>query len=194
MLILASASPRRKLLLERVGVALTIAPADVDESVLPDELPLDYVRRVAGAKAFAHPLPEGAWVLAADTTVELGGVVFGKAADADEAAEMLRRLAGHTHHVITAVVLRGHDSTHTLDVTTAVEMVACDDAVIADYVASDEWRDKAGAYAVQGIAAALIHAIHGSITNVIGLPLAEVVALLRSTGAAEVSLARGLTA
>lgn len=190
MLILASASPRRKELLERVGVEVVVRPAAVDESMLPGEAPLAYVRRVAAAKAAAVALPENAWALAADTIVAADGVVYGKATGESDAARMLRALAGRTHQVTTAVVLRG-PTDHALEVTTAVELVACDEAAIADYVASGEWRDKAGAYAVQGIAAALVRAVHGSITNVIGLPLAEVVALLRATGAAEVAFARG---
>ena len=191
MLILASASPRRRELLERVGVALVVRPADVDEAVRPDEPPLAYVRRVAADKAAAIALPDGAWVLAADTIVERGGAIFGKAADDAEATAMLRRLVGHTHRVTTAVVLRSATATHALDVTTEVELITCDDATIADYVASGEYRGKAGAYAVQGIAAALVRSIRGSITNVIGLPLAEVVALVRATDAATIALARG---
>jgi septum formation protein len=191
MLILASASPRRRELLERVGVALVVRPADIDETVAPGEPPLDYVRRVAADKAAAIALADGDWALAADTIVALDGEIFGKAADADEAAAMLRRLAGRTHRVTTAVVLRNETAAHAFDVTSEVELVALDDATLADYVASGEWRGKAGAYAVQGIAAALVRAVHGSITNVIGLPLAEVIEHLRATGAAAVSLAQG---
>jgi septum formation protein len=194
MLILASASPRRRELLERVGVALVVRPADIDERVLDGEAPLAYVRRVARAKAAAIALAPGEWALAADTIVELDGEVFGKAADAAEAAAMLRRLAGHTHRVTTAVVLRDGNVEHALEVSSDVDLIALDDDALADYVASDEWRGKAGAYAVQGIAAALVRAVRGSITNVIGLPLAEVVALLRATGAAPVSFARGTPA
>lgn len=190
MLILASASPRRRELLERVGVALVVRPADIDEAMLPGEAPLPYVRRVAAAKAAAVALAPGDWALAADTIVERDGAVLGKAADDAEAASMLRRLAGGTHRVTTAVVLRGA-TTRAFDVTTEVELVALDDAAIADYVASGEWRGKAGAYAVQGIAAAFVRTVRGSITNVIGLPLAETLDHLRATRAAEVSLAKG---
>ena len=191
MLVLASASPRRRELLERVGVAITVRPTDVDESVHPGEAPLVYVRRVAAAKAAAALHRVGPWVLAADTIVVIDGVVLGKAADEDEAAAMLRRLAGRTHDVTTAVALHGPEAVHTLEVTTEVDVVALDEAAIADYVASGEWRGKAGAYAIQGIAGALVRAVRGSVTNVIGLPLAEVVELLRATGAAEVGLACG---
>lgn len=191
MLVLASASPRRRELLERVGVALTVRPTHIDESVLPGEAPLPYVRRVALAKATAAIRRADQWALAADTIVVVDDDILGKAADEAEAASMLRRLAGRTHQVTTAVALCGPGPTRALEVTSDVDVVALDDTAIADYVASGEWRGKAGAYAVQGIAAALVRAVRGSVTNVIGLPLAEVVALLRETGAADVGLARG---
>ena len=191
MLILASASPRRRELLERVGVALVVRPADIDESLHPGEAPLPYVRRVAAAKAAATLRRVDQWALAADTIVVVDDDVLGKAVDEAEAAAMLRRLAGRVHQVTTAVALRGPGGDHALEVTSDVDVVALDEAAIADYVASGEWRGKAGAYAIQGIAAALVRAVRGSVTNVIGLPLAEVVDLLRATGAAGVGLARG---
>jgi len=182
MLILASASPRRRELLERIGVPIEVRPADVDERVLPGEAALDYVRRIAATKAAAVADGER-WVLAADTIVEIDGDILGKAADEAEAEAMLRRLRGRRHRVTTAVALRGPGVTAERVVHSDVIMAAVDDDDVADYVASGEWRGKAGAYAVQGIAAALVVAVHGSITNVIGLPLAEVVDLLRDTGA-----------
>lgn len=191
MLILASASPRRLELLARIGVDIVVRPSDVDERQHAGEAPAVYVRRVAAAKAEACAHGAGDWVLAADTIVELDGDVLGKAADAAEAATMLRRLAGRTHRVTTAVCLAGQGLRRELAVTTEVDMVAVDEAVVADYVASGEWTGKAGAYAVQGIGAALVSAVRGSITNVVGLPLAEVVALLRETGAGEPALRRG---
>lgn len=191
MLVLASASPRRRELLERVGVAIVVRPADVDESVQPGEAALPYVRRVAAAKAAAAVRAADQWALAADTIVVVDGDVLGKAADEAEAAAMLRRLAGRRHQVTTAVALHGPGGDHALDVTTDVDVVALDDEAIAAYVQSGEWRGKAGAYAIQGIAGALVAAVRGSVTNVIGLPLAEVVALLRATGAAAVDLAHG---
>ena len=181
--VLASASPRRRELLERIGIAIEVRPADVDETIGAGEAPLAYVARVADAKAgavaTAHP---DRWVLAADTIVEHGGVVLGKAADAAEAHAMVRTLAGAVHRVSTAIVLVGPGRPHRETVTTEVTMVAMNDAEIADYVASGEWRGKAGAYAVQGIAAALVSAVRGSITNVIGLPLAEVARALAERG------------
>lgn len=195
-LILASASPRRAELLTSAGFRFEVRAADLDERVLPDETPHDYVRRLALEKARAVHEALGAaesdsLVLGADTTVVVDGEILGKAADEVEAAAMLRKLAGRTHQVTTAVALRGPGGAHGLDVTTEVDVVALDEPAIADYVLSGEWRGKAGAYAVQGIAGALVRAVRGSITNVIGLPLAEVVELLRATGAAEVGLARG---
>ncbi|HVV86679.1 MAG TPA: Maf family protein [Kofleriaceae bacterium] len=191
MLVLASASPRRRELLERVGVAITVRPPHVDESLHPGEAALPYVRRVAGAKAAAAIRRTDQWALAADTIVVVDGDVLGKAADEAEAAAMLRRLGGRTHEVTTAVALHGPGGDRALEVTSEVDFVPLDEAAIADYVASGEWRGKAGAYAVQGIGASLVRAVRGSVTNVIGLPLAEVVALLRETGAAAVALRRG---
>lgn len=191
MLILASASPRRRELLARVGVETVVRPSDIDERQHAGEAPLAYVRRVAAEKAAACAREGGDFVLAADTIVEIDEQVLGKAADDAEAASMLRQLVGRTHRVTTAVCLVGPSGARELLVTSEVDMVVAGEDAIADYVASGEWRGKAGAYAVQGIAAALVSAVRGSITNVIGLPLADVVALLREAGAAEVSLRRG---
>jgi septum formation protein len=191
MLVLASASPRRKELLERIGVPLEVRPADVDETQAPGEPPLAYVTRIARAKADAA---RGEWILAADTIVELDGDVLGKAADAREARAMLERLRGRRHSVTTAWVLRGPHGADEGTVTSEVVMTAASDAELDEYVASDEWRGKAGAYAVQGIAAAMVAEVHGSITNVIGLPLAEVAAALRRAGGPAPSFARGVAA
>jgi septum formation protein len=186
-LVLASASPRRRELLERVGVAIEVRPTAVDEEPLAGELPLAYVARIARAKAAAVTREVGGWVLAADTTVTIDDAILGKAVTPDEAAAMLRRLSGRVHQVITAFSLHGdldgrpQFSAHA--VSTDVEMIALDDATIAAYVATGEWRGKAGAYAVQGIGAALGREVRGSITNVIGLPLVEVLAALRAVGA-----------
>jgi septum formation protein len=190
MLILASASPRRREFLVRVGVAFAVRPADIDETPGVDEPAVAYVERVAAAKAAALASDDD-WVLAADTTVIVDGAIFGKAADADEAERMLRALRGRSHQVTTAVVLRKGAEVHAVTVTSDVEMTDFDDALLADYVASREWDGKAGAYAVQGIGGALVRGVRGSITNIAGLPLAEVVALLRATGAAPVRLAHG---
>jgi len=181
-LILASASPRRRELLERVGLPIEVRPADVDETEAPGEDPAAYVLRVARAKADATPRPAGAWVLAADTTVTIDGAILGKAATPDEAAAMLRRLSGRVHQVMTAFVIAGDDRRREAVVVSEVAMVELDEPMLADYVASGDWRGKAGAYALQGIAAALVREVRGSVTSVIGLPLAEVLAALRELG------------
>jgi septum formation protein len=187
-LVLASASPRRREMLERVGVPIEVRPADVDETPRAGEDPRAYVVRIAEAKRAAIR-PGGDVVLAADTTVTIDGQILGKAADDREAAEMLRLLSGRVHQVITAFALTGAP---TRTVATDVEMIELDDATIAAYVASGEWRGKAGAYAIQGIAAAFVVGVRGSVTNVIGLPLVEVLAALRDAGAPGVDFAKGI--
>jgi septum formation protein len=136
-------------------------------------------------------------VLAADTTVTIDGRILAKAGSPEEAAEMLRALSGRVHQVITAVTLLGGDERtvdHDLLVATDVAMATLSEDTITAYVASNEWRGKAGAYAVQGIAAALVREVRGSVTNVIGLPLAEVLEALRALGAPSGNLAAGIPA
>lgn len=196
-LILASASPRRRELLERVGFSLEVRPADIDEAERPGEDPATYVTRLARAKVdeiarASGARDPGAWVLAADTTVTIDGAILGKAATAAEAAAMLRRLSGRVHQVMTAFAIAGgggrrRDAVVSSDVT----MVELDEPALDDYLASGEWRGKAGAYAIQGIAAALVREVRGSVTNVIGLPLAEVIAALRELGGPAPRLAAG---
>ena len=185
-LLLASASPRRRELLERVGFAIEVHPADVDEREQPDEAPASYVRRIAHAKAIAVARRSDLWVLAADTTVTLDGSILGKPESPEEAAKMIRWLSGRTHQVLTAFVLIGERDDRTIVregvVSTDVTLIELDGGMLADYVASGEWRGKAGAYAIQGIAAALVREVRGSVTNVVGLPLAEVIAALREVG------------
>lgn len=186
-LILASASPRRRELLERLGLALEILPAGIDEAVLAGETPGDYARRIAAAKcdfvadgaAAGRELP----VLGADTTVIVDGDILGKPADDAQARAMLARLAGRRHEVVTATSIRFGTRRIDRAVTTVVAVRALQPAELDAYVASGEGRDKAGAYAVQGIAAAFVTELRGSLTNVIGLPLAEVVADLQALGA-----------
>ena len=194
-LLLASASPRRRELLERVGVPLEVRPADIDETPRPHEGPAVYVARIAHEKARAVKRRPGQWVLAADTTVTIDGLILGKAATPDEATEMLRLLSGRVHQVITAVTLLGGDEItvdHDLLVASDVAVSELAEATIAGYVASGEWRGKAGAYAIQGIAAGLVREVRGSVTNVIGLPLAEVLDALRALGAPGPNLAAGI--
>lgn len=185
-LVLASSSPRRRELLARAGIRFDALAADVDESIHDGEAPRAYVARVAGAKAAAgrRARPD-AWVLAADTTVVVGGAILGKADGPAEAARMLARLAGRRHLVMTATVLAGPNAEETRRlVETEVDFRALDAAEIDSYVAGGEWHGKAGAYAAQGQAAAFITAIHGSYTNVVGLPLAETLADLARLGVA----------
>jgi septum formation protein len=194
-LLLASASPRRRELLERVGVPLEVRPADVDEEPLADESPGAYVARIAHAKAIAVKRRPGQWVLAADTTVTIDGKILAKAATPEEAAEMVALLAGRVHQVITAFTIVGdlNDAPFQRDgiSVTDVAVIDLDARAIADYVASGEWRGKAGAYAIQGIGAALVREVRGSVTNVIGLPLVEVLEALRAVGAPAGSFAAG---
>jgi septum formation protein len=190
-LILASASPRRRELLERLGLRLQVRPTEIDESPNPDELPSDYVRRIAAGKAAAAvaamPADRRIWsatpLLAADTTVIVDGMILGKPDDENDARRMLEMLAGRRHEVTTAyrIVHEGREVDRA--VTTVVAFRLLDPGELAAYVAGGEWRGKAGAYAVQGVAAAFVTELRGSWTNVVGLPLAEVLADLRALGA-----------
>jgi septum formation protein len=189
-LILASASPRRAELLRLAGFAFDIIPADVDERVLSDETPNDYVRRLAAQKSAAvlRDLGAGAAdaaVLGADTSVVVDGAILGKPRDDADAASMLRRLAGRSHEVLTGVSLRNGTAESGAVVATRVHFSPLSDLQIAEYVASGEGRDKAGAYAIQGLASRFIPAIEGSYSNVVGLPVstvAELVSRLASSG------------
>jgi len=185
-LVLCSASPRRRELLERIGLRLQVTPVDLDETPRAGELPRPYAQRLAAEKcasaaerAGGDDLP----LLAADTVVVLEAAIFGKPADAAEAAEMLGRLSGRRHEVITAYHIRYRGTVIERAVTTAVTFRLLAPAEVEAYVASGEWRGKAGGYAVQGIAALFATELRGSLTNVIGLPLAEVIADLRAAGA-----------
>jgi septum formation protein len=182
-LILASASPRRRELLTRAGLTVEVDPADVDERPEPGESPERYVERVARLKASAgarrHP---GRPVLGADTVVVVDGEVLGKPADAEDAAGMLRRLAGRTHYVLTGVALAWQGQITTQIERTEVAMSAMSEDDVAWYVASGEPMDKAGAYAIQGLASRFVTRIEGSYSNVVGLPVATVVELLKTSG------------
>ncbi len=184
-LVLASASPRRLALLRQAGVAPdAVVPADLDEAPRPRELPADYARRMARDKAAAVALEHpAAYLLAADTVVALGRRILPKAEDAATARDCLRRLSGRRHRVLGAVVVvaPGGRRAERL-VTTTVTFKRLTAAEIAAYLASGEWRGKAGGYAIQGRAAAFIPRINGSYPNVVGLPLVEALALLRGLG------------
>ena len=182
-LVLASASPRRLDLLRLADLEPVVLPAEVDETPAEGEDPVSLVVRLARDKACAVRPPAGSWVLGADTTVVIDGQVLGKPADAEEAVGMLERLRGRTHRVATAVAVRQPDGglVETV-VTTEITMAPLSDAAIAAYVATGEPLDKAGAYGIQGRAAAFVSRVNGSWTNVVGLPLVETLDLLRDAG------------
>jgi septum formation protein len=194
-LVLASASPRRSQLLSSVGLSFEVVPADIDESVLPGETPAAYVARLSSAKAtvVAERVDAGAIVIAADTTVDVDGLILEKPVDAADARRMLRSMSGRIHLVHTGVTVFRPDgvepdeAVRTVVVETAVEFVTLDEALVDWYVATGEPVDKAGGYAIQGAGAALVRRIDGSVTNVIGLPLAETLDLVRRAVAASAS-------
>ena len=187
-LILASASPRRTELLEQIGVQFTVQPAAIDETVRPDEPPLDYVCRMAAEKAragFIHASAAASQssgdsasdsgearfiVLGADTAVVVDSQILGKPANAGDAGRMLRLLSGRSHTVISAVA------------ATDVVFRGLTDAEIAAYCATGEPADKAGAYAIQGLGALFVKELRGSYSGVVGLPLLETAELLAAFG------------
>ena len=181
-LILASASPRRRELLGRIGLEFAVAPAHVDEAPAPDETAQQAAQRLAQAKALATPAGPGQVVLAADTLVTIDGVILGKPADQAQAVAMLERLNGREHQVVTGFHLRWPGGQRGGLGLSNVRFRRLAPAEIAAYVRSGEPMGKAGAYAVQGLGAALVEAVSGSYTNVVGLPLAAVVKLLLELG------------
>jgi len=181
-LILASASPRRAQLLTSAGLTFEVIPADIDESTRPGEDPSVYVARLSSEKAakVAASLEPGVIVIAADTTVDVDGVILEKPVDDDDGRRMLGLLSGRTHLVHTGVTVMA-GGTDTLVVETVVEFVDLTREMIEWYVGTRDWDGKAGGYGIQGAAAGFVRRIDGSVTNVIGLPLAET---LRVLGAA----------
>jgi septum formation protein len=182
-LILASASPRRAELLRAAGIPFDVLPVDVDERFYPNEKPEKAVARLAEAKAAAAAAmrPDDI-VLGADTTVVIRGQALAKPVDAADAARMLRLLSGRTHEVLTGVCLcyGGRRLVHVEP--TRVRMAAMGESEIAWYVATPEPYDKAGAYAVQGLASRFVVGIDGSYSNVVGLPISNVYELLKQLG------------
>ena len=183
--ILASSSPRRRELLQSIGLEFEVIPSHVPEVHQEGEAPEEYVARLsrdkAAALAKAHP---SRWVIAADTTVLLGDQLLEKPVDAADAARMLATIAGHTHIVYTGVTLENaeRDYRETRVAESEVRMLPLSAQEIEWYVRTGEPLDKAGAYAVQGIGAMFIESIHGSYTNVVGLPLATLFQMLRRAG------------
>lgn len=195
-LILASASPRRQELLRNAGIEFVVMPADIPEVPLDSENPSGFAERMAREKANTiwtrvcgsntHTLPETGpdknLVLSADTVVAINHEILGKPADAVDAARMLRLLSGHAHLVTTAVCLKGESFEDVRSETTTVHFMQMSDSEIAQYVASGEPMDKAGAYAIQGIASRWITKIEGDYSNVVGLPVDLVRRMLREHG------------
>lgn len=184
-LILASASPRRKYLLEQAGLHFSVMPSTVDETGTAAEAPEAYVRRLAEAKAddIARGHPD-AWVIGADTVVVIEGRILGKPAGSEEARCMLQQLSGQRHRVHTgfAIVCRDRSRRISTTVTTEVEFKTLSTPEIDWYLQTGEPFDKAGAYAIQGIGTFLVRRINGSYTNVVGLPVCEVIEALIAEG------------
>jgi len=181
MLVLASASPRRRELLAGAGIPFLARPAHgVDETPEPHERPERYVARLAAAKALAVEAAPGEIVLGADTVVVIHGRILGKPENGRDAARMLAALSGRRHEVITGICLRFPEETVRDWAVTQVWFTELSEAEIAAYVATGEPRDKAGAYAIQGMAARYIERINGSYSNVVGLPVALVWKHLRA--------------
>ena len=181
-IILASQSPRRVALLKQMGIDCMVMPADINETALTGEAPTDYVLRLAAQKALAIAKisPDATRpILAADTTVALGLQILGKPENDADAFNMLKQLSGSTHQVHTAIAVAFNGKLETAINSTQVEMMALTDAMISEYIASGEHKDKAGSYAIQGLAACWIKKITGSYTGVMGLPLHETALLLQ---------------
>ena len=182
-LILGSASPRRLELLAQLGIApARVLPAEIDETPRPRELPRDYARRMAREKAEALAGRADGAILSADTLVTAGRRILGKPEDPAEAGRFLRLLSGRRHRVLTAVALLHRGRLRERLVESCIRFRPLTEAEIADYIASQEWRGKAGGYAIQGRAGAFAVWMQGSYTAVVGLPLAEVSFLLGSIG------------
>jgi len=171
MIVLASQSPRRSELLRQAGIPFVVRPANVDETPRPGEGPEDYVKRVARDKALASGAALGEIVLGADTVVVIGGEIFGKPIDSHDAARMLGLLANREHQVLTGICLRRGAEMVIDCARTRVWFKPLTREEIAGYVATGEPNDKAGAYAIQGLASRFIERIEGSYSNVVGLPI-----------------------
>ena len=184
MLILASQSPRRKEILSNAGIPFEVRAAAVDESLIDGESPGEYVRRLARAKAFAVPMNPGEVILGADTTVVVDDVILAKPEDEHDARRMLAMLSGRAHVVVTAICLR-HPGGEIVDAeSTLVRFVELTVEEIHAYAASGQPMDKAGAYAIQGLASKYADRIEGCYFNIVGLPISLVWKHLRTLDAA----------
>lgn len=187
-IILASASPRRRELLERVGLRIQVVPSTIAEDALSDETPQQHVIRLSRAKALevaGRPDQAGRWFIGSDTVVVCDGQLLGKPADAGQAGAMLRRLSGRSHQVFSGYAVHDRLGGRTLcdAIATTVEFKRLTVPEIEGYIATGEPFDKAGAYAIQGVGAFMVPRIEGSYANVVGLPLCEVLAALEMLGA-----------
>ncbi|MBI4874746.1 MAG: septum formation inhibitor Maf [Acidobacteria bacterium] len=190
MLILASESPRRREILKQAGIQFEVREASVDESMLPGESPAGHVRRLAQAKAEAVIPGPSDVVLGADTVVVLDDLVFGKPEGPEDAARMLRRLSGRWHEVITGICLRSARRVLVETETTRVRFIRVPEAEIRACAESGEPLDKAGAYAIQGLASKFIDRIEGCYFNVVGLPVSRVYQALAAWSGADDFAAR----
>jgi len=179
-LVLASRSPRRQDILRAAGIPVIVRPADIDETPLPGEGAEDLVRRLAQAKARAIPVQQGQVVLGADTAVVTQGETLGKPVDAEDARRMWRLLAGHECSTITGICLRDAQREIVDLAASRLTFMSLDEAEIESYIASGEWRDKAGAYAIQGLASKFVERVTQDYYNVMGLPVALVYKHLRT--------------
>jgi len=180
-LVLASASPRRAELLRQIGIKFRVEPADIDESPIAGEQPIDLVERLARQKASCK-LASDSLVLAADTIVFDDTSILGKPRNRDDAIDMLARLSNRIHQVVTAICLADETSIITEVVSTSVTLRAISESEAIAYWDSGEPRDKAGGFAIQGLGAVFVKNIQGSYSNVVGLPLFETAALLGRYG------------
>jgi septum formation protein len=176
LLILASRSPQRRAILEQLGIQFSVVVPDADELEAgpPDEVAVENAYRKAAAIAAGNP---EALILGVDTVVAIGARIYGKPADLVQARETLRALSGRRHAVISGVCLIDGERRRTAAATTLVDFRALDEEMIDWYLLSDEWRERAGGYAIQGRGAALIAAIEGDYSNVVGLPVATLLAM-----------------
>jgi septum formation protein len=179
--ILASSSPRRRELLSLIGLEHEVVPADVDETLLPGEIPRVYAERLARAKASRSAKP-GAVAIGSDTIVVVDGDVLGKPKSDGDAAAMLRRLSGRSHTVMTAIAVAFEEEVRSDVVQVGVTFRSLRDDEIADYIRTREPMDKAGAYGIQGFGATIVDAVDGDYFAVMGLPLNRLVRLLESVG------------
>jgi septum formation protein len=184
-LILASSSPRRQELLQAARIAFVIHPTNIPEDLRPGEAPLEFSERLAGEKADTARASAGKddFILAADTIVVVDEHILGKPTDPADAGRMLRLLSGRTHQVTTSFCLLGPGVEEVRSETTLVTVTNISEKEISEYIATGEPMDKAGAYAIQGVAARWIPRIEGDYSNVVGLPIALVYRLLQTHGA-----------